>query len=92
MVSDIPARDGKNDHLFYSETTRLDLIQNLYKFVKLKYLLGTGRVACLPSIPVFSLIFSFLSITKTVYDLNILPLVSGKSRSSQAFFISLKET
>jgi hypothetical protein len=33
---------------------------------------------------VFSLIFSFLSITKTVYDLNIVPLVSGKSRSIPA--------
>jgi hypothetical protein len=33
---------------------------------------------------VFSLIFSFLSITKTVYDLNIVPLVSGKSWSIPA--------
>jgi hypothetical protein len=33
---------------------------------------------------VFSLIFSFLSITKTVYDLNIVPLVSG-TVSPEAF-------
>ena len=34
-----------------------------------------GRVACLPSIPVASILFSFLSLVKAVYALNIYPLV-----------------
>ena len=33
------------------------------------------RVACLPSIPMASIIFSLLSIVKAVFDLNIYPLV-----------------
>ena len=35
-----------------------------------------GRVACLPSLPVASAVFSLLSILKTLCDLNITPLVS----------------
>ena len=35
-----------------------------------------GRVACLPSLPVASIIFSLLSILKTLFDLNISPLLS----------------
>ena len=34
-----------------------------------------GRVACLPSIPVASIVFGFLSLVKSLYDLNIYPLV-----------------
>lgn len=34
-----------------------------------------GRVACLPSVPVASLIFGFLSLIKSLYDLNIYPLL-----------------
>ena len=34
-----------------------------------------GRVACLPTIPMASIIFSLLSIIKAVFDLNIYPLV-----------------
>ena len=34
-----------------------------------------GRVACLPSIPVASILFSLLSLVKALYDLNIYPLV-----------------
>ena len=40
-----------------------------------------GRVACLPSLPVASAVFSLLSILKTLCDLNITPLVS---RTDQA--------
>ena len=34
-----------------------------------------GRVACLPSLPMASVLFSVLSIVKAVFDLNIYPLV-----------------
>ena len=34
-----------------------------------------GRSVCLPSIPVASVVFSFLSLVKALYDLNIYPLV-----------------
>ena len=34
-----------------------------------------GRVACLPSVPMASVLFSVLSIIKAVFDLNIYPLV-----------------
>ena len=36
-----------------------------------------GRVACLPSLPMASIIFSLLSILKTLCDLNISPIVSS---------------
>ena len=42
-----------------------------------------GRVACLPSIPMASIIFSVLSIVKAVFDLNIYPLVRGYETSSR---------
>ena len=44
---------------------------NIYVYIYL------GRVACLPYVPVFSLIFSFLSIVKTIFQMNIQPLVAG---------------
>ena len=34
-----------------------------------------GRVACLPSVPMASILFSLLSIIKAMFDLNIYPLV-----------------
>ena len=43
-----------------------------------------GRVACFPSLPVASIIFSLLSILKALYDLNITPLVS---RTDQAYSV-----
>ena len=36
-----------------------------------------GRVACLPSVPVLSLIFSLLSILKSVFDINLVPHVKS---------------
>ena len=41
-----------------------------------------GRVACLPSLPIASIIFSLLSILKTLCDLNISPLVSRTHHSN----------
>ncbi|XP_023342920.1 uncharacterized protein LOC111712514 isoform X2 [Eurytemora carolleeae] len=48
-----------------------------------------GRVACLPSIPIFSLIFSFLSIIKSLFDLNIHPLLQGFHNNAKNFKFSL---
>jgi len=42
-----------------------------------------GRVACLPSIPMASVIFSILSIMKALFDLNIYPLVREYETSSR---------
>ena len=36
-----------------------------------------GRIACLPSLPLLSLSFSFLSIVKSIFDLNLLPVFSS---------------
>ena len=36
-----------------------------------------GRVACLPSVPVLSLMFSLLSILKSVFDINLVPHVKS---------------
>ena len=36
-----------------------------------------GRIACIPSLPLLSLSFSFLSIVKSIFDLNLLPVVSS---------------
>ena len=36
-----------------------------------------GRVACLPSIPIMSLLFSLLSIIKSALDMNLFPYVSS---------------
>ena len=41
-----------------------------------------GRVACLPSLPMASIIFSLLSILKTLCDLNISPLVSKTNHAN----------
>ena len=41
-----------------------------------------GRVACLPSLPMASIIFSFLSILKTLCDLNISPIVSSTNHAN----------
>ena len=41
-----------------------------------------GRVACLPSLPMASIIFSLLSILKTLSDLNISPLVSKTNHAN----------
>ena len=40
-----------------------------------------GRVACLPSLPVASIIFSLLSILKTLCDLNISPIISSMNEA-----------
>ena len=40
-----------------------------------------GRAACLPSIPVASMIFSLLSILKAMYDMNISPLLSDQDHT-----------
>merc|ERR1719312_672871 len=40
-----------------------------------------GRVACIPSIPMASMIFSLLSILKSVFDLNTSPVVSSPYHS-----------
>ena len=40
-----------------------------------------GRVACLPSIPMASMLFSILSILKSVFDLNTFPVVSSPFHS-----------
>ena len=37
-----------------------------------------GRVACIPSIPILSMIFSFCSIMKSLYDLNLAPVMSSQ--------------
>lgn len=47
-----------------------------------------GRVACFPSIPMASMVFSALSIMKAVFDLNIYPLVREYEVSSRTFKIS----
>ena len=47
-----------------------------------------GRVACLPSLPMASVIFSVLSIIKAVFDLNIYPLVRQYETSSQTVRMS----
>ena len=44
-----------------------------------------GRSICLPSIPVASVVFSFLSLVKAVYALNIYPLVREYQTSSRTF-------
>ena len=44
-----------------------------------------GRLACLPSVPMASVIFSVLSIVKAVFDLNIYPLVREYQTSSRTF-------
>ena len=44
-----------------------------------------GRVACLPSVPMASVLFSVLSIIKAVFDLNIYPLVREYQTSSKTF-------
>ena len=44
-----------------------------------------GRVACLPSVPMASVIFSVLSIIKAVFDLNIYPLVREYQTCSKTF-------
>ena len=44
-----------------------------------------GRVACLPSVPMASVIFSVLSIIKAVFDLNIYPLVREYQTCSNTF-------
>ena len=36
-----------------------------------------GRIACFPSIPLLSISFSFLSIVKSIFDLNLLPVLSS---------------
>ena len=41
-----------------------------------------GRVACLPSLPMASIIFSLLSILKTLCDLNISPIVSSTNHAN----------
>ena len=47
-----------------------------------------GRVACLPSVPMASVIFSVLSIIKAVFDLNIYPLVREYETSSRTVRMS----
>jgi len=37
-----------------------------------------GRVACLPSIPMLAITFSILSIIKSMFDLNIHPLLANQ--------------
>ena len=37
-----------------------------------------GRVACIPSIPVLSMIFSFCSILKSLFDLNLAPIMGSQ--------------
>ena len=41
-----------------------------------------GRVACLPSLPMASIIFSLLSILKSLCDLNISPIVSSTNHAN----------
>ena len=48
-----------------------------------------GRVACLPSIPMASMIFSMLSILKSVFDLNTSPVVSSSYHSMTRTKLSL---
>ena len=48
-----------------------------------------GRVACFPSIPMASMIFSLLSIVKAVFDLNIYPLLREYHNSARSFKMSL---
>merc|ERR1719232_1562489 len=40
-----------------------------------------GRVACLPSIPMLSLLFSLLSILKSIFDMNLVPFVNSSLNS-----------
>ena len=47
-----------------------------------------GRVACLPSLPMASIIFSLLSILKTLTDLNISPLLSQTNHSHSLLTLS----
>ena len=47
-----------------------------------------GRVACLPSLPVASIIFSLLSILKALYDLNVTPLVSSTDQAQSVLKLS----
>ena len=48
-----------------------------------------GRVACLPSIPVASIVFGFLCLVKSVFNLNIYPLVHHQPPSIQRMNITL---
>ena len=46
-----------------------------------KWLTSVYRVACLPSIPMASVIFSILSIIKSMFDLNVYPLLTTQVSS-----------
>ena len=48
-----------------------------------------GRVACIPSIPMASMIFSLLSILKSVFDLNTSPVASSSYHSITKTKLSL---
>ena len=50
-----------------------------------------GRIACLPSIPTLSMVFSVLSIIKSIYDLNLYPVVSADINSLTKYKILLSE-
>ena len=47
-----------------------------------------GRVACFPSLPMASIIFSLLSILKTLCDLNISPIISSMNEAHSVVKLS----
>ena len=47
------------------------------------------RVACLPSIPMASVIFSILSIIKSMFDLNVYPLLTTQVKNALSIIKSL---